>query len=299
MSSPFTLNRLSALRPLIAALATVLCLAGLVALDSHPAQAATRAQIVAIANAEVGASEANGNCTKYGPCTTQEWCAYFAKWVWKAAGVSPVFTTAVARGVGQWGVNNGLFSARPAGGIGSPQPGDVVVYGTPANVTGGHVSIVASVNGNGTIDTIDGNWNEQVQRRTINPVTAKGGGSNLLISGYVRPPGVSSGGGSGGGNDVSDFSGDGYSDVLGVNDKGKLYYYPNHGLKLGAHSELGNGGWQDFKFAAAADWSGDKHADILAVDAAGQLFYYPNHGNNVNTRTPLGNGGWLPYKFIL
>jgi hypothetical protein len=44
------------------------------------------------------------------------------------------------------------------------------------------------VNSNGTIDTIDGNWGDKVALRNVNPVTARAGTSNLLISGYVTPP---------------------------------------------------------------------------------------------------------------
>ncbi|MER6162843.1 CHAP domain-containing protein [Streptomyces sp. NPDC001868] len=152
--------------------------------------AATRAQIASIAEAEVGNSESNGGCKKYGPCTTTPWCAYFASWVWRTAGVSPVPNTAVARGVGLWGQQQGLFSARPAGGIGNPEPGDIAVYGTPANASGGHVSIVTAVHSNGTITTIDGNYGDKVARRVIDPRTARSGTDSLLISGYVKPKGL-------------------------------------------------------------------------------------------------------------
>ncbi|GAA4697520.1 CHAP domain-containing protein [Phytohabitans rumicis] len=152
--------------------------------------ATTRATIAATANAEVGNSEDNGGCLKYGPCRTYEWCAMFAQWVWRTAGVSPTIDTWVATKVGTWGIERGLFKRRPAGQAGNPLPGDIVVYGEPGSGEGGHVSIVYSVNGDGTITTIDGNYSEAVARRTINPVTARAGARNVLISGYVTPPGV-------------------------------------------------------------------------------------------------------------
>jgi hypothetical protein len=116
----------------------------------------------------------------------------FARWVWTHAGVAgPLFTTNVARGVGLWGQQQGLFKARPSNGIGNPLPGDIVVYGAPAAQTGGHVAIVESVNANGTINTINGNFNNDVEESTnLNPVTATAGGDNLHISGYVSPPGA-------------------------------------------------------------------------------------------------------------
>lgn len=44
---------------------------------------------------------------------------------------------------------------------------------------------------------------------------------------------------------VSDFSGDGHSDVLGVNADGDLLYYPNNGLALSPHTRIGFG-WDTF-----------------------------------------------------
>lgn len=152
--------------------------------------APSRQAIANTANAEVGNNEGNGGCLKYGPCRTYEWCAMFAQWVWRTAGVSPVPDTWVARGVGAWGVDHGLFKRRPAGQRGNPLPGDIVVYGEPGRIEGGHVSIVYSVNADGSITTIDGNYSARVARRTIDPKTARAGASNLLISGYVAPPGV-------------------------------------------------------------------------------------------------------------
>ncbi|AQZ62450.1 putative ATP/GTP-binding protein [[Actinomadura] parvosata subsp. kistnae] len=101
------------------------------------------------------------------------------------------------------------------------------------------------------------------------------------------------------GERISDFSGDGYSDVLAVDGAGKLYYYPNNGVNLSTRTELGNGGWQNFKFARAADWSGDGFADVLGVDSAGQLFYYPNNNLGLGGRTPIGNGGWETFRHFM
>jgi hypothetical protein len=152
----------------------------------------TRDEIVATAQAEIGASVSNGRCTKYGPCLTLDWCAMFATWVWEQAGVPNVPRDEfVARGLGKWGVDNGLFKARPAGTRGSPAKGDWVIYGSPDGATGGHVSIVQSVNSDGTINTIDGNsTGEAVVSRRINPITATAGRLGDLISGYVTPPGL-------------------------------------------------------------------------------------------------------------
>ena len=198
MSHPF--RRLSSRRPFlfIALLSLLMTVAGLGGLtydlaaapSADAATTVTRASIVSIAQGEVGNSEANGRCAKYGPCTTTPWCAMFVEWVWDAANVSKVPSTWVGRGVGQWGQDNGLWKARPSGSRGNPLPGDLVVYGSPDYVTGGHVGLVASVNSDGTITTIDGNWGDSVVKRTINPLTATGGASGLPISGYVEPANV-------------------------------------------------------------------------------------------------------------
>src|SRR4051794_18996936 len=160
-----------------------------------PARAADRPRIVAIAQAEVGASEANGGCDKYGSppynCHNTEWCAMFIIWVWQQAGVSPVFTTYTARAVGLWGQQQGLFKRRPAGGIGNPVLGDIAVFGEPGTTPGGHVGIVAAVNGDGTIDTINGNFSEAVRRTNhIAPRTVTAGADGVPISGYVSPPNI-------------------------------------------------------------------------------------------------------------
>jgi peptidoglycan hydrolase-like protein with peptidoglycan-binding domain len=143
---------------------------------------ALRSKIVSIARAQVGISEPKG-CMKFGNCKIA-WCAIFAGWTWRSAGVKPVFTTAVARGVGLWGKQRGLFRS-------TPRIGDVAVYGPPANVVGGHVAVVVAVHSNGTIDTVDGNFGNKVTlRKNVNPKTARSGTKRWLISGYVTPPGA-------------------------------------------------------------------------------------------------------------
>ena len=59
----------------------------------------------------------------------------------------------VARGLGEWGVQHGLFKRRTSTSDGNPQPGDWAIYGPPA----GHVSVVTAVYANGDITTVDGN----------------------------------------------------------------------------------------------------------------------------------------------
>ncbi len=273
--------------------------------------APTRAGIAEIANGQVGTKGTPNRCQPYGPMCA-DWCAMFATWAWQKAGVAGAPRgTYVATAIGVWGQKQGLFKARPDGQRGNPLPGDVVVYGQPGSGTGGHVSVVYSVNGDGTITTIDGNYGNQVKRRVINPITARAGGRDVLISGYVSPPGVTDGPTNPTGT-VGDFSGDGFSDLLGVDDKGQLFFYPNLSMSsgkfqptVGPRAAVGNGGWKAFPHVMSADFSGDRHADVLAIDDKGQLFFYPNvsrtSGKFVPTlgaRVAVGNGGWGSFKFV-
>ncbi|BCY14751.1 hypothetical protein L3i22_098390 [Actinoplanes sp. L3-i22] len=148
-----------------------------------------RSKIVTAANAEVGTPESN--CTKYGSgCGEIAWCAMFAKWVWKQAGVSSVPSTNFARGLGAWGQSNGLFKSRSGSAKGSPKIGDWVIYGTPEDASGGHVQIITAVHPDGTLTVVGGNQSDAVRKSVIDPDTARSGADDLAISGYVTPPGA-------------------------------------------------------------------------------------------------------------
>ncbi|WP_187414922.1 FG-GAP repeat domain-containing protein [Nonomuraea sp. PA05] len=87
---------------------------------------------------------------------------------------------------------------------------------------------------------------------------------------------------------VSDFSGDGFADVLGIDAAGRLLYYPNNGLRLTGPSQIGDG-WSRFRHVKAGDWSGDGFADVLGIDTDGYLFYYPHNGNRLDGPIPFGH----------
>ncbi len=97
---------------------------------SPPAPAlASNAQIVRVAESQIGQGEhpAGSECTIYGPC--EEWCSLFASWVWKESGVPLPGTTAV------YGYSGSLYTwAREHDGrilppSATPSPGDAVFYG--------------------------------------------------------------------------------------------------------------------------------------------------------------------------
>jgi hypothetical protein len=102
------------------------------------------------------------------------WCAYFASWAARQAGV-PLGNQGQGFGsvssVYSWAQQTGR--AIPNGAGVHPQPGDLIVWG------GEHIGIVQSVDANGSIHTIEGNSSDKVSQRTYGP---DGGGA----TGYVR-----------------------------------------------------------------------------------------------------------------
>ena len=292
------------IRVIAAALPVAVASLGMVFVGSAQANATTTDEIVAVAHSQIGVSGSAGECNPYGPC--EDWCALFAEWVWRTAGVSAVPSTGYARGVGAWGVSNGSFI--PVG-SGSPEPGDLVVYGPPQNVGGGHVAVVEANNGDGTIETIDGNDGNAVRENPrVSIAYAKAGSGGYHISGFVRPQNVggipftqSPGDYDNGGLD--DLSGDHYGDLL-FTDAGHNVDYvgnningnPNHQPYYGSPNGTGVAfGVPVGALTAAGDVSGDGYADLLDYDPSNDtIYYYPNNINAGNgayaTGYPVGSG---------
>ena len=101
------------------------------------------------------------------------WCAYFASWACRQAGV-PLGDNGQGFGrvddVYAWGQRTGR--AIPNGSGAHPRAGDLIVWDE-------HIGIVQSVDQDGTIHTIEGNSSDKVSQRTYG---ADGGGA----VGYVR-----------------------------------------------------------------------------------------------------------------
>jgi hypothetical protein len=151
-----------------------------------------RAKIATLANGEIGTPESQ--CDKYHSSCDRgaiAWCAMFATWTWAAAGISNVPRSQFyADGLGKWGVDHGLFKWRSNSTHGSPKVGDWAIYGQPQVAAGGHVDVVVAVHPNGTLTVVGGNVSNKVSKRVIDPDTARMGADNVLISGYVSPPGA-------------------------------------------------------------------------------------------------------------
>jgi hypothetical protein len=152
------------------------------AVASRPAGSVGQA-IVNAALPEVGVSEQppgsndSPRISQYRQATAGSavgpWCAYFASWACRQAGV-PLGDNGQGFGrvddVYAWAQRTGR--AIPNGAAVQPHPGDLVVWDE-------HIGIVQSVDPDGTIHTIEGNSSDKVAQRTYG---SDGGGA----VGYVR-----------------------------------------------------------------------------------------------------------------
>lgn len=159
-----------------------------------PSREALQAAIVQAAASQVGRSDP----AAYGG-TSGEWCAAFASWVYRSAGL-PVGVLNAAYQVGQWAQSGGGTLLPPTA---SPQPGDAVLFesngsgkaapGPGVDITNiAHVNIVASVQPDGSFTTIGGN---EKGSKGISAVRAQGPYSaanapswwGQTVYGFVRP----------------------------------------------------------------------------------------------------------------
>ncbi|WP_051451069.1 PKD domain-containing protein [Actinospica robiniae] len=91
----------------------------------------------------------------------EAWCSDFAKWAWTKAGVTEDLNTLNAGSVSfyTWALAQGQT---PVADSGTPEPGDAVVFFPPGTISAttyaDHVGIVASVNADGTVNLVDGDF---------------------------------------------------------------------------------------------------------------------------------------------
>ena len=115
---------------------------------------------LALANVAVKACSANslGGSAFYSSCTgnggsPEYWCADFVKWVWANSGFATGGLTAGAISFKSYGITHNTLHA--AGYV--PLPGDAIVYNISGS-TAQHVGIVASIQPDGTINTVNGDF---------------------------------------------------------------------------------------------------------------------------------------------
>lgn len=170
--------------------------------SSTAAQASLANRIASIAADQAGYSDspAGTYCNKYSAAMVglgspscgstgnyaQEWCADFAAWVWRQAGVNFTYgsdLTAAAVSFYTYGLSHGTW--HPTSSAYSPQPGDVAVYGL--NSAGTYATHAAIVTGGGP-DVVNGDWwtGSPSNGGVVEAFgqTTAGGGS---LSGYTSP----------------------------------------------------------------------------------------------------------------
>jgi CHAP domain len=97
----------------------------------------------------------------------EPWCAYFASWAAAQAG-EPIGPNGQGLGsvadIASWASSNGRLLPASA----TPAPGDLILFGDE------HVGIVESVNPDGTLTTVEGNYDNGVSRVQRLPSEATG-----------------------------------------------------------------------------------------------------------------------------
>jgi len=128
-----------------------------------PTLSPLRARIVAIATSQLGykTHPTNSYCNRYSAywdsgasvcdvgLLSEQWCADFAEWVWKRAGVHFNYgfyegeMNSSSYSIYQWGILHHRWHA--AGSHYVPQPGDIAIYGLDVgSQTAQHVAVVTS-----------------------------------------------------------------------------------------------------------------------------------------------------------
>ena len=104
-----------------------------------------------------------------GASAGEPWCAYFASWVAHQAGL-PLGEQGQGYGyvgdIWSWAERTGRAIPNGPGVV--PSPGDLIVFGDH------HVGIVENVLPNGSVQTIEGNYSNQVSRVVRAPGEATG-----------------------------------------------------------------------------------------------------------------------------
>jgi hypothetical protein len=102
-----------------------------------------------------------------GAAPGEPWCAYFASWAAGQAG-APLGPNGQGLGsvaeITNWAASTGQLLPSTA----TPQPGDLILFGDR------HVGLVESVNPDGTLTTVEGNYANAVSQVTRDPSEATG-----------------------------------------------------------------------------------------------------------------------------
>lgn len=284
-----------------------------------PAAAVERSRIVAVAQAELADGDRNverpagSNCNYYtgvfrtwhtaSGCASadgvqfrnSDWCADFAKYVWRAAGVPHAEVPETSGGVltgwaysfRDYGTRHGTWHTRASGY--TPQPGDAVVFDWDQSGSIDHVGIVTSANGS-TVHTIEGNSSNRTKTNSY----ARG---DVDIVGYSSPVGAVTGPDEAEDTtgEAVDFDGDRKPDLLGTTADGTLRVYRGTGTvgqpSVDAGTTIGSG-WNSITRITVADIDNDGKTDLVGRGADGGLYAYLNKGpaDFSGARVTIGSG---------
>ena len=287
--------------------------AGLMLSTATPAQAASSQAIADTAIAQEGLTACIGSSSRFGQGCGEEWCAYFAKWVWQVNGVDVT------------GIDGGANSFEDAAGAGrngstvhyeasyEPRPGDVVTFSNYYYLRA-HVGVVTAVYDNGMIEYASGNdgfgnvYQTTVQLRTVGaPVGSRVpySSSGMYVRSYTHPGGLISGADAWVLPADTDINHDGYPDILGFSDAGVVVALNNRsGGFSNAYLALPyfgyvQGGWRVDKHPRTlADVNNDGYPDIVGFSDAGVMVALNNRsGGFSNAYLALSyfgyvQGGW-------
>ncbi|MFF0309901.1 FG-GAP-like repeat-containing protein [Streptosporangium sp. NPDC004379] len=283
-------------------------LAGLQAATVTPASAATRDGIVDVAKAELGKASRNvekpagSGCNYYtgyfrtwksaSGCGSadgvqfrdSDWCADFAKYVWKNAGVAYADVPETSGGVltgwassfKDYGVAHGTWHTRASGY--APQPGDSLVFDWDHDGGIDHVGIVTSSTAS-TVYTIEGNSGDATRSRSYSRSDADIVGYSAPIVDSVPPaPTVVDGR-----TRFADLDGDGRDELIGIWADGTVHAYRNAGWDAakvydGVDTKVVASGFTDPERTKFADLDGDGRAEIIGIWADGSVHAYRNAG---------------------
>lgn len=119
---------------------------------------ATAAQVLSVAQSQIGYKEGSNNNTKYGKdygWNNVAWCVIFQWWIFKQAGASALFygggKTASCTQLYTWAKGQGLAVSKN-----SLKPGDIVFMNFSGGTSTDHVGIVEAA-GSSQVTTIEGN----------------------------------------------------------------------------------------------------------------------------------------------
>jgi surface antigen len=148
------------------------------ALASASGESGSASGVLQAAESQVGAAEqppgsndgphiATYRSAVTGAQAGEPWCAYFVSWAAAQAG-EPIGANGQGLGsvseITSWASSTGRLLPASA----TPSPGDLILFGDQ------HVGIVESVNSDGTLTTVEGNYSNGVSRVTRSPSEATG-----------------------------------------------------------------------------------------------------------------------------